>query len=77
MSAVAALRDFPYRLAVTDYLPDFCLDTLTDKITSDLGGGMVVLGPPEPRSCAEDSAVQIWSNDDGRITAVNLLLGSP
>lgn len=77
MSAVTTLRDFPDRPAVTDFVPVLCLETLTDTITSDLGSGMVVFGPAEPRSCAEDFAVQIWSNDDGVITAVNLLFGSP
>ena len=77
MSTVTTLREFRHDPAVTDFLPDACLDTLAEEPTDTGGSQMVVLGVPEPRSCMDDFAVQIWYNDVGQITAVNLLFGSP
>lgn len=77
MSALTTLREFAHQPAVTGSLPSTCLDTLANKPTDTGGNHTVVLGMPEPATCADDFAVQIWSNDVGQITAVNLLFGSP
>jgi hypothetical protein len=77
MSAVRTLEELQSQPAITSFLPDLCLDTLTDTPPDTEDDRMVVLGPPEPESCASDFAVQIWYNDAGQITAVNLLFGSP
>jgi len=77
MSALTTLREFRQDPAVTDFLPDACLDILVDEPTDPGGNRMVVLGVPEPQSCMDDFAVQLWYDDVGQITAVNLLFGSP
>jgi len=77
MSPLTTLRQFKGKPAVTDFLPDGCVDEKTGEPTDTDGTAMVVLGEPEPLTCAQDFEVQIWSNDEGRITAVNLLFGSP
>ena len=76
-SALATLRNFEAEPAVEDLLPRGCLTWGTEPVTDSGGTQVVVLSVPEPPMCAENFAVQIWSDDDGHITAVNLLLGSP
>jgi hypothetical protein len=77
LSAVRTMEELRSQPAITSFLPDVCLDTLTDAPPDTGDDRMVVLGPPEPESCASDFAVQIWYNDAAQITAVNLLFGSP
>lgn len=62
----------------TDVLPSQCLQRLADGGPRDTGGSRsVALVPyPAPR-CGWQYAVQLWVNDVGQITAVNLLLGRP
>jgi hypothetical protein len=55
---------------------DPCLSTLASRAISAGGTRVVVLSPRHPTTCGNNFAVQIWSNDVGQITAVNLLLGS-
>jgi hypothetical protein len=38
---------------------------------------MRALVPYDATNCTQQYAVQIWTNDVGQITAVNLLLGNP
>lgn len=77
MSAVTIPQNYQAQPAVTDTIPDGCLNTLSDAPTGTAGSQMVVLSVPEPTSCMQDFAVQIWSHDTGHITAVKLLTGSP
>jgi len=76
MSAVRTLREFGQEPAASAKLPGTCLDTLGGKPT-DTGGSMTVVLTPPTALCADAFAVQIWVNDVGRITAVNLLLERP
>lgn len=78
MSAVATLAQFPHQPLITDSLPaGYCLAKLTKHAQGTAGSRMVVLKNPNPLGCIPEFAVQIWSNDVGQITAVNLLLGEP
>jgi len=77
MSAVTTLQQFDGKPAVTDFLPEGCVDTMSEAPADTGGNSMVVFSVPEPQMCMQDFAVQIWYDDEGRITAVNLLFGSP
>jgi hypothetical protein len=77
MSAVRVLGQYEGNPAFTTALRDKCLETLAGSPIEPDGSTSVVLGVPEPQSCMDDFAVQIFSNDAGQITAVNLLTGSP
>jgi hypothetical protein len=77
ISALATARGFGQQVALTDFLPTGCLNPRSAKPPTDTGGSqMVVLGLPEPATCKDDFLVQVWSNDVGQITAVNLLFGT-
>ena len=76
MSALEVLADSPGEVAMSDSVTSACLETLAKPPSETGGPHQVVLSPPEPRTCSDDYAVQIWINDVGQITAVNLLLGS-
>jgi hypothetical protein len=54
-----------------------CLGTLAEKPVGTGGSTSISLSRYGPTSCGEKFEVQIWSNDVGQITAVNLLLGDP
>jgi hypothetical protein len=78
MSAVTELREAAGEPTVEDSLqPGFCLTRLAEPPTDTGGSQFVVLGASGISSCIDNFAVQIWSNDVGQITAVNLLLGAP
>lgn len=77
MSAVGVLRGFEYMPTITPAASDACFAAAGSQPTDTGGSAMVALAPLNPVSCLDDYAVQIWSNDVGQITAVNLLLGSP
>jgi hypothetical protein len=77
VSALSALRDLKQTPAMTADLPTTCLVTLGDEPTDTGGDSVGALTHPDPTTCADQFAVQIWANDAGQITAVNLLLGRP
>jgi len=77
MSAVEVLRSSEQMPTITPAASDTCFAAAGNDPTDTGGSTVVVLAPLNPFSCADDYAVQIWSNDVGQITAVNLLLGSP
>jgi hypothetical protein len=78
MSAVTVLREAAGEPSKEDSLPpDICLNPLAELPPDTGGTQVVVLGATGISSCIDDFSVQIWSNDLGQITAVNLLLGSP
>lgn len=76
MSALEVLAGSPGEVLMSDSVTSACLETLAETPSETGGPHQVVLSPPEPRTCSDDYAVQIWINDVGQITAVNLLLGS-
>jgi hypothetical protein len=76
MPLLDAIADLlPTRPAVTDFVPTGCLYPAETAPTDLEGSAYVVLGIPEPRTCADDVAVQIWYDDAGLVTGVNLLMG--
>lgn len=76
MSALEVLVGSQEEVLIGDSVTSACLETLAKPPRETGGPHQVVLSPPEPRTCSDDYAVQIWINDVGQITAVNLLLGS-
>lgn len=48
-----------------------------DLTTPDALSRSASFGDAEPRTCAENWGAQLWLDDEGRIFAVNLLLGNP
>lgn len=54
-----------------------CLQTLTDAPSDTGGSRTIAIVPYDAPDCAGQYAVQLWINDVGQITAVNLLLGHP
>jgi hypothetical protein len=71
LNSIANMRGIP---AISYRLPGSCLATLAGR-PSDLGGShVVVVRPAKPQSCASNFAVELWMNDVGQITSVNLLL---
>jgi hypothetical protein len=78
VSAITELRDTKVGVVLASDVKGPCLATLADVLTPAPGGDTVVYLTSEPSTdCMRQYAVQIWSNDVGQITAVNLLLGSP
>jgi hypothetical protein len=77
VSALSVLRDIKQTPAMTADLPKACLATLAEEPTDTGGYSVGALTHPDPTTCADQFAVQIWANDVGQITAVNLLLGTP
>lgn len=76
MSALEVLVGSQGEVVIGDSVTSACLETLAEPPSETGGPHQVVLSPPEPRTCSDDYAVQIWINDVGQITALNLLLGS-
>lgn len=76
MSALEVLAGSPGEVVIGDAVTSACLGILAKPPHETGGPHQVVLSPPEPRTCSDDYAVQVWINDVGQITAVNLLLGS-
>jgi hypothetical protein len=72
LGVIAAMRSKP---VISWALPSRCLTTLADRPTGLGGSHVVVVQPAKPRSCATDFAVELWMNDVGQVTSVNLLLG--
>jgi hypothetical protein len=76
MSALDTLQDREGPMAtIAAAPPATCLQTLTNRPTRTGGSHSIVLTAYHPATCADAFAVQIWSNDVGQITSVNLLLG--
>lgn len=76
MSALDVVASTPGEVLIGDSVTSTCLETLAEPAGKTGGSHQVVLSPPEPKTCADDYAVQIWTNDVGQIVAVNLLLGA-
>jgi hypothetical protein len=76
MSPLAALADSPVLPAVTERPTGVCLAAWPDP-PEDTGGSRSITLEPHDADCTQQYAVQIWFNDVGQITAVNLLLGEP
>jgi hypothetical protein len=77
MSALEVVNGGPYRPTEAAAPRKACFAAAGNQPTDTGGSTMVVLVPRKAKACYDDYAVQIWSNDVGQITAVNLLLGSP
>lgn len=80
VSALRAAEDGP---AGTSYTVsrggDSCYASLgalpAELLAQDALSQSVSVGVPEPRACSANWEVQLWYDDDGAITSVNLLLG--
>jgi hypothetical protein len=77
VSALRVLRDLEQMPVLTADPPRTCLVSREDEPTQTGGDSVGVLTHPNPATCADQFAVQIWANDVGQIVAVNLLLGRP
>jgi hypothetical protein len=77
MSALEVVRGGPYRPDSATAPRMACFAAAGDPPTDTGGSTLAVLVPRKAKACYDDYVVQIWSNDVGQITAVNLLLGSP
>jgi PASTA domain-containing protein len=74
-SAVDALRSYPGTLAITTAAPTHPCAHPTR--ISGMAGRSVTLTPREPQDCTSYFAVQLFSNEVGQVTAVNLVLAEP
>jgi hypothetical protein len=76
VSPLTVLSNPDFMPTITTTLPS-CLGRLADPPTETGGTQMRALVPYDATNCTQQYAVQIWTNDVGQITAVNLLLGNP
>lgn len=77
-SPTTVIDAFEHQAAITDFVPKGCLEPGFKTLeASDVGADdFVVLSLPEPRTCADDWAVQLFYDEGHRLMAINLLLGS-
>lgn len=74
VSPLDSLANVQGKVAISYRLPRSCLTSLAGR-PSDLGGSHVVVMQPAKRgSCASNFAVELWMNEVGQVTSVNLLL---
>ena len=75
--STVARQDGSPAFALVPHQAETCPDSLGPP-PRDTGGAWVqTIEPPEPASCALAMQVQLWVDADDKVSAVNLLLGTP